>query len=160
MRSSLQAARTGWCFRCEHNLCPNSAQRAEAVGWSTSSGVTRVSQARKRRRCAAGRTLLGLNRRYFGVLEQFDPALAPFLESTRLPSWACLDCRPKWFDLHDLAFKEWEVETAKFDAVDAGHFEKAAILLQSQMKLENGHAADVLRLMRELVGEAASESRA
>ena len=61
----------------------------------------------------AGRTLLGLNRRYFGELEQSDPALAPFLERTRLPSWACLDCRPKWFELHDLASKEWEVETSE-----------------------------------------------
>ena len=108
----------------------------------------------------AGRTLLGLNRRYFSALAQCDRALAPLLENTRLPSWACLDCHPQWIDLHCLALKEWELETAKFAAaVDAGDFERAAALLQSQMALENGHAADVLRLMRELVGEAASESR-
>ncbi len=105
----------------------------------------------------AGRTLLGLNRRYFAAIEQGDPALAPLLERTRLPSWACLDCRPEWIDLHQLALKECDVQTAKWAACDASDFEKAAILLQSQMKLENKHAADILRLMRELIGEAASE---
>jgi hypothetical protein len=106
-----------------------------------------------------GRALLGLSYRYFRAIAQGDPAPMLILEKSRLPAWGCLDCNPRWIDLHHLTLKQWEADAAKVAAVDAGDFERAAVLLHSQEAIEEGQGADLLHLLRELVGVEATENR-
>jgi hypothetical protein len=101
-----------------------------------------------------GRALLGLNRRYFRALRPRDPAPALLLEKTRLRRWACLDCVPRWLDLHRLTLAQWDAETAIAAAYDAGEFERVAALLHAREELERGQGTELLVLLRELAGDA------
>jgi hypothetical protein len=98
-----------------------------------------------------GRALLGLNRRYFTSTPTTRVARAIRLEPSRLPGWVCVNCSPRWREFHRLAVSEIELEASKFAAVDALEFEKAAVLLDLQMRLEEGHAAEFERLLTELI---------
>jgi hypothetical protein len=69
-----------------------------------------------------------------------------------------LACSPRWHDFHRLAWGELEAETSKFAAADAHDFERAAVILQLQMRLEDEHAADFKRLVIELVDPEPVES--
>jgi hypothetical protein len=107
---------------------------------------------------ARGQASLGLNRRYFPRNEGSLVAGAIGIRQPHLPTWACLDCAPGWVELHQLAVSEWEIETAKFAAVEALEFEKAAALLHDQERLEHAHTADFNRLLRGLIEEGAIEN--
>jgi hypothetical protein len=130
--------------------CPKcGGSRLAHVLWGYSTFTGEEAEA-----VGTSRALLGLNRRYFKTLEPGDPAPALLLEKTWLPKWACLDCNPRWLDLHHLTLKQCEAEAAKFAAFDAGDFEQAAALLHRQEEIERGQASEILVLLRELVGEA------
>ncbi len=103
----------------------------------------------------AHRALLGLNRRYFRRLERDTPAPELLLEQTCLPREVCLDCQPRWSDLHRLTLKQWEVEAMKTAACDAWNFEQAAALLHHQQEIEKEQGAEILALLRELAQQAA-----
>jgi hypothetical protein len=97
-----------------------------------------------------------LSYRYFRAIAPDRPAPKLLLEKSRLPAWGCLDCNPRWLNLHHLTLKQWEVITAKDAAVDAGDYDRAAALLHSQEEIEEGQGADLLHLLRELVGVEAT----
>ena len=66
-----------------------------------------------------GLVLLGLNYRYLRPVTPGDLAPKLLLESSRLPAWGCLDCNPRWVDLHRLTLKQWEADASKSAAVTA-----------------------------------------
>lgn len=130
--------------------CPKcGGSRLVPILWGYIELVGREAEA-----VGAGHALLGLHRRYFRTLEIGDPAPTFLLEKSRLPRWACLDCQPRWLDLHNLALKQWEAVAAKIAAVYAGDFERAADLRQREQEIERGQATELLILLREMVGEA------
>ncbi len=107
----------------------------------------------------SGQAILGLNRRYYGVhdREAVPGAVVHRLEKSRLPAWACLDCSPRWIDLHRLAEQELEKEAAKEIACNAGDFEKAAAILHAQKRLENEHSPEVWAILSVLARSALIE---
>ncbi len=104
----------------------------------------------------SGQAILGLNRRYFRKDDQeaVPGATVHFFDRSRLPEWACLDCSPKWKDLHRLAARELEQEEAKQVACDAGDFEKAAVILHAQKHIELDHSQEIWALLSVLAGDA------
>jgi hypothetical protein len=122
-----------------------------------------------------GESLLALNRRYFSRDEGVRVLRMPLTQDfygfrylrwrseeilrvgefsttgCKLPRWACLDCAPKWLEVHKLGLAECAAEAAKFAACDAYDFERAALLLCEQEKLEAAHAQTFERLLRELL---------
>ena len=53
------------------------------------------------------------------------------------PPWACLECAPKWSEVHDLAMQDYELQLEKAKAIESQDFEKAARCLRSQEKLRS-----------------------
>src|SRR4051794_25129327 len=49
---------------------------------------------------AQGRALLALTYRYLRPIAPGAAAPMLRLEESRLPAWGCLDCNPRWIDLH------------------------------------------------------------
>jgi ATP-dependent Clp protease ATP-binding subunit ClpA len=52
-----------------------------------------------------------------------------------LPPWVCLHCAPGWSEVHRLAFKDYQWQSAKEDAVSAGDFQRAAMIRDAQLEL-------------------------
>ncbi|MFO0950025.1 MAG: hypothetical protein U0835_02515 [Isosphaeraceae bacterium] len=102
----------------------------------------------------AGFACLGLNYRYFRLLEPAEPSPAQLLERALLPGWACLDCHPRWLDFQRLVQKQMELDTAKWAACRAEKFELAAALFHRQREVEQEQGAELLVLLRELAGVA------
>jgi hypothetical protein len=98
--------------------------------------------------------LLGLGYRYFGALETGKPAPPLLLEKSRLPLLVCLECNPRWLDLHHLMREQHEAQAATEAAVEAQDFERAACYLDRQRAIEQRQGPDLLVLLRELVPEA------
>lgn len=108
------------------------------------------------RAVAGGQAILGLNDRYSRKVRSIaiPEARVHRLEKSRLPTWACLDCNPRWNDLHRLAVQELELEHAKWTAFDAGDFDNAVAILKDQERLELEHSREVWALLRVLASEA------
>src|SRR5690242_18615376 len=110
---------------------------------------------------AVEQAYLGLSHHYFTSV---DPTLVVgglVVKRSRLPTWVCLDCFPQWSDVNRLAREELEAGSEKFAAVEAGDFERAAVLFLEQQRLERAHVAKFERLLRELVPqESPSADRA
>jgi hypothetical protein len=51
------------------------------------------------------------------------------------PPWVCLQCEPKWSEVHDLALQDHEREVAKMKAVTSQDFDQAAKHRDAQMEL-------------------------
>lgn len=104
----------------------------------------------------SGEAILGLNGRYFrkDIQEAVPGVTLHFFERSRLPEWACLDCSPKWKDLHRLAVRELEQEEAMQAACAAGDFEKAATILPTQKELEDEHSQEIWALLSVLASDA------
>ncbi len=133
-------------------VCPTcGGSRLVRILWGSAMLLREEEQA-----LGQGRALLGLTYRYFGAIAPGRPAPKLLLEKSRLPAWGCLDCNPRWLDLHHLTLKQWETITAKDAAVDAGDYDRASAFLHSQQEIEEGQGADLLRLLRELVGVEAT----
>ena len=51
------------------------------------------------------------------------------------PSWVCLQCSPRWSEVHDLAMQDWELQVAKEKAIAAMEFDAAARHRDTQVDL-------------------------
>jgi hypothetical protein len=119
-------------------------------GYSTLAGEEREA-------VETGRALLGLNRRYFTSTPTTRIGRAMGLELSRLPGWVCLNCSPRWREVHRLAVSEIELEASKSAAVNAQDFERAAALWDKQRRFEEGHADEFERLITELINTHMSD---
>jgi hypothetical protein len=108
---------------------------------------------------ADGHALVGLSYRHFKTPEASLVAGAIEVKESCLPTWACLDCAPGWVELHRLALVDAEILTAKDAAVSSRDFEKAAALWDVAQRLKQAHAADVERLLNDLIADRAMSER-
>jgi hypothetical protein len=65
----------------------------------------------------------------------------------QVPSWACLDCEPRWSEVHRLAFQDYQWQLAKEEAVANQDWETAARLRDAQYELRPRLAALVEQLL-------------
>ncbi len=75
-------------------------------------------------------------------------------ETSKLPAWACLDCTPRWLDLHRLAAQELKVLVALETAFKWGDFEKTPSILHALKQLEREHSQETWAVLRELASDS------
>jgi hypothetical protein len=134
------------CRRC-------GSTRVVALLWDHSFFSSTVQDA-----IATERAYLGLSHRYFTSV---DPTLVVgklVVKARDLPTWACLNCSPEWFEVHRLAGAELRAVVSKMTAFEAGDFEKAAALHGEECRLEASHVARYERLLRELIPSKGKDS--
>jgi hypothetical protein len=51
---------------------------------------------------------------------------------TVLPAWVCLDCQPRWSEVHRMALQDLQWDRDKEEAIAATDFEKAARIRDAQ----------------------------
>jgi hypothetical protein len=73
----------------------------------------------------AGRVILGSPYRYGVPNERTFPSR--FLESPP-PAWACVGCEPRWTEVHRWGLEIERVQEGKWEAVNSGEYEAAAVL--------------------------------
>src|SRR6516162_1885730 len=80
----------------------------------------------------AGRMILG-SRHRFGVPNHLPSPGR--LKISHPPLWACLDCEPRWAEVHELALEEESLLEPKEKAVERQDFEAAAAYYEKQHEI-------------------------
>ena len=95
--------------------------------------------------------ILGLNHWYFRG-DGDDPLLkSKPLKESDLPNWACLDCSPRWLELHALMLPELEFLKKMEEALMAMEFETAAKIRDERSRFAATYHEKVDHLIESLL---------
>jgi hypothetical protein len=92
----------------------------------------------------AGRVILGRRRR--DTARARRGTAADPQHTLDAPQWTYLNCQPAWAEVHHMAMEEYELDLAKWKAVEAHDFEVAAAYLNQQDEIDDRITELVLRL--------------
>jgi hypothetical protein len=98
------------------------------------------------------RLILGLSFSYCGKVDKDGPTPLILLEKSRLPTWACLECKPEWLDLHELMFSKLNLDDSMTAAVISREYDQASVFSEALKKLKEKEGPEVLRLIGLLIG--------